>query len=218
MERHPERVTTGSEDVAVMTIYRVAYQLVMAGHRRHHLLPVAPPPPPRVRHLREAERHRSRRPNGPVRPSPRPICDQPLVVAEHQRFELAQRRPWFDPEVLAQVLAGGAISGEGIGLAAGPVQRRHQQRPQSLAERMGSRQFGEPPMAVGASASTRRARSASTAASHCSTSPSVTCWFVTVAQGIPCCTATAAGWRPRPCPAGLEPAINGLEEGRCLIP
>ena len=53
-----------------------------------------------------------------------------------------ERVPADTPDDASQ---GRAVCGEGIGLVADPVQRRHQQLPQPLTERIGSRQFGEPP-------------------------------------------------------------------------
>ena len=142
MEGDAERVTTGGEDVAAVTIDCGRDEIVMASHRLGHLATVRRPQPGRVLDVGEPERHRPGR-NAQRRTHRRPIDAQLLVLAEDQRLQLAEPRARLDPEPLDEVLAGPAIRGERIGLAAHPVQRRHQQRPQSLAERVGRRQLGQ---------------------------------------------------------------------------
>ena len=90
----------------------------------------------------EAERDGTRRQRGRLRRS----SDAELVVlAEDQRLELAEARAGFDPEMFDQLLPRLAVGGERIGLAADPVQRGHEQRPEPLAERIRGGELGQRP-------------------------------------------------------------------------
>src|SRR3954469_18510982 len=51
-------------------------------------------------------------------------------------LELAQLRPWLDPELLDQPLPSLAVRSQRVGLASGAVERNHPQLPQVLAQRV----------------------------------------------------------------------------------
>ena len=55
-------------------------------------------------------------------------------LGQNCRLDPAQLRTWLDTELLDQDPAGPLVGGQGVGLAAAPVQGRHQQAPASLAE------------------------------------------------------------------------------------
>jgi hypothetical protein len=58
------------------------------------------------------------------------------VLLEHRALDPAQRGSGLDAELLDEALAGIAISGERIGLAAGAVQRQHLLATEPLAQRV----------------------------------------------------------------------------------
>ena len=63
------------------------------------------------------------------------------VLAQDRRLQLAQRGARLEPELLDQQLAPGAVDVERLGLAAGAVEREHQQAARALAQRLGGHQL-----------------------------------------------------------------------------
>ena len=62
-------------------------------------------------------------------------------MAQDRRLQLAQRRARLEPQLLDQQLAPGAVDVERLGLAAGAVEREHQQAAGALAQRLGGDQL-----------------------------------------------------------------------------
>ena len=88
----------------------------------------------------ECCRHRRQVP-GPGRAWPICRCGcnvQRLVVVEDALLQLTQLRPRREAELVGQHRARPPVGVQRIGLATGPVQRRHQHHPQVLVERMGA--------------------------------------------------------------------------------
>jgi hypothetical protein len=58
------------------------------------------------------------------------------ILHEDPALQLAKLRPGLEPQVLDQARAPGAKSGQRVGLAAGPVERKHELPERALAERV----------------------------------------------------------------------------------
>ena len=58
------------------------------------------------------------------------------LLQEDRALELLQRTTGLQPQFLAQKATRGLVGGERVGLAPGPVERRHQLPPQALLERV----------------------------------------------------------------------------------
>ena len=130
VERRPERLAAGGEQVPALPVHRRPHQLDRAGtHRRGHLLPVRRPQP------RASPRPRR------SRTSPSPSAELTVESAEVSGRAAARPGPGsatpapqpgtgFHPELFHQLVSRPAERLERVGLPTHPVQRGHQQRPQ----------------------------------------------------------------------------------------